>query len=145
MSLKSLSLFVTAVSVVAIVLLFLRHGLFSLSPVVIVLQVAAGLLMLWVRITFGRRSFHAAANPTKGRLVTHGPYRFLRHPIYAAVILFTLAGVSVHLSAINRLLALGVTAGMVTRMFCEESFLRAHYPEGAAYAARTTRVIPKLF
>jgi protein-S-isoprenylcysteine O-methyltransferase Ste14 len=145
MPLKSLSLFATAVSVIAIALLLLRHGLFSLSPVVIALQVVAGLLMLWARLTFGRRSFHAGANPTEGGLVTNGPYRFLRHPIYAAIILFTLAGVSVQLSAINILLALVVTGGMVTRMFCEEPFLRSHYPEYAAYAARTARVVPKLF
>jgi protein-S-isoprenylcysteine O-methyltransferase Ste14 len=40
------------------------------------------------RVTFGRRSFHAAANPTAGGLVTTGPYRLIRHPIYTAACLF---------------------------------------------------------
>jgi protein-S-isoprenylcysteine O-methyltransferase Ste14 len=51
-------------------------------------------LFLWARITFGRRSYHFVADPTKGGLVLGGPYRYIRHPIYAAMRLFTLAGVA---------------------------------------------------
>ena len=66
--------------------------LFSPSPIIIALQAAAVLLMIWARIIFGRRSFHAVANPTGGGLVTNGAYRHIRHPIYASVCLFTWAG-----------------------------------------------------
>ena len=48
--------------------------------------------MVAARITFGRRSFHAAANPTEGGLVTTGPYAYIRHPIYAAILYFVWAG-----------------------------------------------------
>jgi protein-S-isoprenylcysteine O-methyltransferase Ste14 len=64
---------------------FVTGNLFSSSPVVIAIQVGAGLLLVWARLAFGRRSFHLAANPTEGGLVTDGPYRYIRHPIYAAV------------------------------------------------------------
>lgn len=37
------------------------------------LQVLAVLLMVWARVTFGARSFHASAGPTEGQLVTTGP------------------------------------------------------------------------
>jgi hypothetical protein len=46
-------------------LLFTR-SVWSLSPLVIAPQVAALALMIWTRITFGRRSYHFAANPTEG-------------------------------------------------------------------------------
>jgi hypothetical protein len=69
-------------------------GLFSEivldAPFVLAPEAAAMALMLWVRVTFDRRSFHAVANPTEGGLVTTGPYRFVRHPIYTAVCLFVL-------------------------------------------------------
>ena len=58
----------------------------------------AFLLILWARVTFGRRSFHVVANPTEGGLVTSGPYRYIRHPIYAAICLFTWVGVAAHWS-----------------------------------------------
>src|SRR5258706_14047048 len=76
--------------------LLLTRSLFSSSPIVIALQVLALLLFLWARITFGRRSFHVVADPTAGGLVTDGPYRFIRHPIYAAFCLFISAGVAAH-------------------------------------------------
>jgi protein-S-isoprenylcysteine O-methyltransferase Ste14 len=78
--------------------LLYTRSLPSLSPFVIAPQAAAVALVIWARITFGRRSFHVAANPTPGGLVTTGSYRFIRHPIYTAVCLFTITGVLTHWS-----------------------------------------------
>ena len=78
--------------------LLAMRNLFSSSPLVISVQVVAFLLFLWARITFGRRSYHVVADPTEGGLVMGGPYRYIRHPIYAAMCLFTLAGVAGHWS-----------------------------------------------
>jgi protein-S-isoprenylcysteine O-methyltransferase Ste14 len=142
---KILSIIATTLSIVAIVALVFRHGLFSPSPVVIFFQALAIALMIWARQTFGLRSFHAAANPTEGGLVTRGPYRFIRHPIYAAVIIFSVAGVAGNLSVVNGALGLVIVAGMITRALCEERLLRVRYPEYADYARNTWRMIPLLF
>lgn len=125
--------------------LVLLHSLFSPSPLVIAAQVAAVLLMIWARRTFGLRSFHAGADPTGGGLVTTGPYRFIRHPIYTAICLFTWAGVLAHLSLPALLLAVLVTAGGLVRMLIEERLLVERYAEYRDYAARTRRMIPYLF
>jgi protein-S-isoprenylcysteine O-methyltransferase Ste14 len=140
-----LSIIATAISVLALATLILRHGLFSASPVVIALQVFAVLLMLWARMTLGARSFHFSANPTQGGLVTSGPYRYIRHPIYAAVVIFIVAGVVANLSILNGILGLIVVAGMTTRALCEERFLRAEYSEYTAYSSYTWRMIPFVF
>jgi protein-S-isoprenylcysteine O-methyltransferase Ste14 len=142
---KTLSIIATALSVLALATLVLRHGLFSPSPVVIILQVFAVLLMLWARTTLGTRSFHFSANPTKGGLVTSGPYRYIRHPIYAAVVIFIVAGVVANLSILNGILGLVVVLGMVIRALCEERFLRVEYSEYAEYSRHTWRMIPFVF
>ena len=142
MNLKGASLAATAILVVAIVGLLVRHQLFAAGWTSAAFQVLASLLMLWARLTFGVRSFHAGANPTEGGLVTSGPYRFVRHPIYAAILLFVWAGVASHGSLGGVLLAIVASGATAVRMASEERLLIERYPEYAAYAARTKRLLP---
>jgi protein-S-isoprenylcysteine O-methyltransferase Ste14 len=145
MNAKTRSLLATMLLVVCVVLLLLRHSLFAANPIGIALQALAALLMLWARITFGLRSFHATANPTAGGIVTAGPYRYWRHPIYASVLLFMWAGILAHRASPTLIdLALGAlaTAMTIVRVRAEEQLLRAAMPEYAAYADRTKRFIP---
>lgn len=142
---RRLSTPVFVVLLLAIAGLVYTRSLLARGPVAIGLQVAAVLLMVWARIAFGLRSFHYAANPTEGGLVTTGPYRFLRHPIYAAILLFLWAGIATNLSPVSVALGLVATAMLSLRMVFEESLVRQRYPEYAEYASRTKRVVPFLF
>ena len=145
MNLKRQSRLAFAVMVIGLVWMFQRQEIIARSlPAQIVQGCAVG-LMIAARITFGRRSFHAAADPTAGGLVTNGPYAFFRHPIYTAVCLFSLAGALTYRTpAAFGWLALIVT-GAVGRMLCEETLLRGRYPEYADYASRTARMVPYIF
>jgi protein-S-isoprenylcysteine O-methyltransferase Ste14 len=131
--------------VAGLVGLFYSGALFARRPAVIAIQVAAFALMVAARITFGRRSFHAAANPTEGALVTNGPYAYIRHPIYAAVMYFIWAGALDHFSW--RVLAYAelITAGAFTRMHLEEYLLVRKYPEYRAYKTRVRRILPFVY
>jgi protein-S-isoprenylcysteine O-methyltransferase Ste14 len=133
-------------SMIAGILLLLQNdGLLSLSPVVIAVQVLSLFLMIWARVTFGGRSFHATASPTEGGLVTTGPYRYVRHPIYAAALFITWAGVIGNLSVVNVAFGILTFVGGLTRMLCEETLIRVRYPEYDEYAKRTRRLIPFVF
>jgi protein-S-isoprenylcysteine O-methyltransferase Ste14 len=142
MHMKRLSIIAFVISVLALLTLIARGSLFAQGWLPIAIQIGAVCLMIWARLTFGLRSFHAAANPTSGGLITRGPYRFVRHPIYAAIIYFVWAGVLSHLSLINVCLGIIVTAGLAIRIRSEEHLLLGMYPEYADYAARTKRIIP---
>ncbi len=142
MNLRGASVAGFAVMIAGIGWLLQRGELLSHGVLGLAVQVFAFLLMVAARLTFGRRSFHAAATPTGGGLVTTGPYAWLRHPIYAAILYFTwAAAVDWHRPA-TAAAALLVTAGAAIRMYAEEALLRKVYPDYAAYRARTARVIP---
>jgi protein-S-isoprenylcysteine O-methyltransferase Ste14 len=125
--------------------LLATRTLFASSPLAISIQVLAALLFLWARITFGRRSYHVVADPTAGGLVTSGPYRYIRHPIYAAICLFTSAGAATHWSWYAGLFGGLVVGSLVLRIVCEESLVAARYPEYAQYAGTTWRMIPYVY
>lgn len=133
-------------AVAGLVGLIARGELFARNPVTIGLQASAFLFMVWARITFGMRSFHAAANTTEGELVTRGPYGIVRNPIYAAVILFAWVGVGAHLGLVSIVLGLLILGGMLVRIFAEERALRARYEDAyAAYCRRVKRLVPGVF
>lgn len=125
--------------------LCLSGSLFSSSPSVIVVQIMAVVLLLWARITLGLRSFHYGANPTPGALVTTGPYQFIRNPIYAAIWLFTWAGIAVHLTVATGIAGFLILTALLVRTFCEERLLRAHFSGYSDYAKRTARLVPFIF
>jgi protein-S-isoprenylcysteine O-methyltransferase Ste14 len=131
--------------VVGIAGLYGTGALFATHPAAIAVQVAAFLLMVAARITFGRRSFHAAANPTAGGVVSTGPYAYIRHPIYAAVMYFAWAGALDHRSWASAGAALLITIGAFIRMSVEERMVVDRYPEYAAYEARVRRIIPFIY
>jgi protein-S-isoprenylcysteine O-methyltransferase Ste14 len=101
--------------------------------------------VIWARVTFGRRSFHLPANPTEGGLVTTGPYRLIRHPIYTGVCLFTGVGVLAHWSWKAGLLGGLILGSALFRLFCEEALVVKRYPEYRQYAARSWRMVPFVF
>lgn len=117
-------------------------GLLGHSALTLALRGLAAAVMLWARLTFGRRSFHHAASPTEGALVTTGPYRYVRHPIYGSLGLFAGVGAVANWSKLHAVFGLVVLAALGVRISCEERVLRAAYPEYAEYAARTKRLLP---
>jgi len=141
-----ISLLGLVAAVAGLIGLISREELFDRNAITIGLQVCAFAFMVWARITFGMRSFHAAANPTEGELVTRGPFAFVRNPIYAAVILFAWAGVGAHLGLVSVALGLLVLAGMLVRIFSEERELQARYKDQyTAYRQRVKRLVPLVF
>ena len=125
--------------------LLYTRSLLSSFPLVISVQVLAIVLLIWARIAFGRRSFHFTAGPTEGGLVTRGPYRYIRHPIYTSACLFVWASVAGHWSWRTVLYGGLVLGGAVVRMFCEETLVVVRYPEYREYMKTTWRMIPYVF
>ena len=112
------------------------------------LLIAAGsVIRVWSVLTLGR--FFNREIEVRGdhRVVTTGPYRWLRHPSYTGVLL-ALLGFSLGQS--NWLsLAAGIalpTAGYIWRITSEEAVLTAVLAaDYTSYAARRKRLIPGVY
>jgi len=130
------------IAALALVSLVIQHHLFASNVLLMAVQAGAVFLMVWARITFGRRSFHATASATEGGLVQSGPFRFVRHPIYASILYFVWAGQIQSPTAAALEAAAVLTVALGVRMFLEERSLLATYPQYEAYSRAVKRVLP---
>jgi protein-S-isoprenylcysteine O-methyltransferase Ste14 len=128
--------------IAAIVILGVSGNLFSRSPIVIAVQAAAVVLNIWARSSFRRGTFRVTAEPGAPALITSGPFRFIRHPMYSAALILIWAGVLSHLSAMTLVVGAAVTAICGYRVVVEEQLLRAAYPEYLEYSRTTKALIP---
>jgi protein-S-isoprenylcysteine O-methyltransferase Ste14 len=80
-----------------------------------------------------------------GQLVAHGPYRRVRHPMYAAVLLLTAAAAVVAASGGAALAWTALLAVLVLKAGLEERWLAAHHAGYADYCRRTRRLLPGLY
>lgn len=130
------------VMVAAVVVLIATGNFYSPSPLVIACQVGAVALAVWAGGAFAPGQFAASPVPRGECVIRRGPYRFIRHPMYAASLLLIWATVLSHRSPLT--LAIGAAAILVVipRIEDEERRLRARYPDYAEYAHATRRLVP---
>ena len=133
------------IAVAGLAILVYGYHIISKNPAIIVIQVFAFFLMIWARKTFRSRSFHISAEPTEGGLVTDGPYKYWRHPIYAAVIYFGWACFIAFPQPEVLLAAALITVGLFIRILLEEKEIMKVYPEYAEYSKQAKRIIPFVF
>ena len=103
------------------------------------LMLAGTLLAFWSAWALGR-SFSLL--PQARELVTSGPYRYVRHPIYLGGFLITLGEVWLRWSPLVVALNVVFVVAQVARLRYEEALLERTFPEYAEYRARTSCVIP---
>lgn len=128
---------------VALVTLFPRANLSMIQTVIASSISIVGTGMSIIALAHLGRSFSLMAEAR--RLVTTGPYRIIRHPLYLFEELACVGVLLQFLSFYTALIFLLHILIQVQRMKNEEAVLEKAFPEYQAYKGRTARVIPKLY
>ena len=141
----------TGVSVIAVIVIadafrgggLAVHSLF-LAVIGVALFVCGIALAVWARLHLGRNWGMPMTQRAEPELVTSGPYRFVRHPIYSGLLTAMLGT-----ALVSNLLGLIVVAVLVAYFYycgrVEERNLAATFPAAyPEYRSRTKMLIPFL-
>jgi protein-S-isoprenylcysteine O-methyltransferase Ste14 len=102
-------------------------------------------LLIWSRVHLGRYWSAVVALKKDHRLIQTGPYRAVRHPLYAGIILASM-GVGLCVTTWSSLVGIALLATCFERRAHKEDALLASEfgAEFEAYRQRTGRLIPRL-
>ena len=100
---------------------------------------------LWAIFTMGRYINISPKLKENALLRTSGPYRFVRHPMYLALVVFCGAFVLSNISLYTFALWLALLFILGIKINYEERILRSRFPDYSSYAKKTKRIIPFLY
>jgi protein-S-isoprenylcysteine O-methyltransferase Ste14 len=109
---------------------------------VVVLVIGSGLLV-WTFRSLGRNLTDTVVTRQRHTLVVHGPYRWIRHPLYDAVALLTVAISLIAASWFFFVTGIAALCLLIIRTRTEEANLLARFGDDyRRYMERTGRFVP---
>jgi protein-S-isoprenylcysteine O-methyltransferase Ste14 len=122
----------------------LRAGRLPVDAVLV--AAAAVALGLWALSANRPGNFNIRPQPRAGgQLVQHGPYRWIRHPMYSALLLAGVAAARGAGDVETWLVLAALAVVLVIKANVEERELTERYPAYRAYQRHTRRFMPGLY
>lgn len=113
---------------------------------ILIIETIAAILGIWAVVSMEMHTLTVLPAVKKGgQLCTTGPYRFIRHPMYTAVLLLLLALLLNDYSVSGLIVFLIVSVDLIVKMNVEEKILIAHYANYKDYMKFTKRIIPFVY
>ena len=101
---------------------------------------------LWAIVTIRIGNFNVTPDVKQnGQLVQTGPYQFIRHPMYLALLLVALALVCSQFSLLRLGIWMVLLVVLIVKMAFEEQLLAAHFTNYTHYQQQTYRLIPFIY
>ncbi|QQG48441.1 MAG: isoprenylcysteine carboxylmethyltransferase family protein [archaeon] len=140
---------IAGLAVSAFDIVILRHGRFipgAFEGLGLALFVAGIAIYVAARLTLGRFFSETVEIKPGHRLIMRGPYRYIRHPIYLAVILFAFSIPTVLGSLYGFVTILALMPMLIVRVRFEEKVLASTFgQEYVEYVRKTKRLIPYIY
>jgi protein-S-isoprenylcysteine O-methyltransferase Ste14 len=103
-------------------------------------------LLVWASVLLGRLLIHEAAVREDHALIDRGPYRFVRHPVYAGFLALLLGSSVASLNVCLWLLWPVSLLGILIQAASEEQLLGERFGQDyERYVRRTGRLVPRFW
>lgn len=112
----------------------------------IIIQFLGFILGIWAVLAMKVGNFHILPDPFSwSRLVTSGPYRLIRHPMYLALLMVTLPLVISTFTVFRLALYLVLLVTLLLKLNFEENLLRRQLEGYDQYTQQSFRLIPFIY
>ncbi len=140
------SIVLVFIQLFAIGYLFFSGPLIPEDPFVFIIFIAGVFLAIWSLYAFRTTKFNLLPEiPENAALVTSGPYRLIRHPMYTSILLIA-TSLLISDPLPSRMLVFVVLVGVVLyKTHMEEKYLDRHFKEYGNYKAQTQKLVPFLY
>lgn len=112
----------------------------------LIIELVGAALGIWAVLSMGIGRFNIVPDPKDGsRLVTRGPYRLIRHPMYLALLLLTLPLIIADFTWWRGMFWLALLIDLVLKLNYEETLLEKKLDGYIEYKRRSYRLIPFIY
>lgn len=141
------SVFLVSIQFLCLAALILTGSAIVSATGALVLEIASVVFGIWT-VYYVKRIGKLNVFPelrAGARLIYRGPYTWIRHPMYLAVILFGLSLLLDHFSWLRSGIWIILTGDLLLKIRYEEGMILKQFPEYGAYIKATKKLIPFIF
>jgi protein-S-isoprenylcysteine O-methyltransferase Ste14 len=127
-------------------LIALTGSLFPSNIFLLVVELLGFAIGVWAVLVMGLGKFNITPDPlSSSRLVSRGPYRLIRHPMYLALLLVTSPLIAADFSWLRLFIWLILLVDLLLKLNYEEGLLTTQLTGYAEYKQNSYRLIPFIY
>ena len=140
------SAMLVSVQLVCIVILVVTGPVIPRQLWPLIAMCAGITLIVWAVAKIRFYNLRIEPEPSKeSRLITSGPFRLIRHPMYSGGMLIGVAWVWNDFSLLRLFMLVILFVDFLVKLHYEERLLTERFPEYAEYMKRTKRLVPFVY
>jgi protein-S-isoprenylcysteine O-methyltransferase Ste14 len=119
---------------------------FDPKIIVFLLGSVSVVLVLWSVYAMRSSNLNVFPDVRRGSsLIRQGPYKIIRHPMYLAVILFSISLLLTNVNLLRILTLALLIIDLVIKIEYEETLLIKEFPDYSKYKVKTYKLIPLIY
>ena len=137
--------FLVLIQILSIIFIMLTGKIIPSNPVLFIFLIISLLFAIWAMAEMKFRFNIFPALLQNSSLVTSGPFKLVRHPIYSSLLLMTMIWIFSDPTLPRIIVWLILTGVLNLKIHIEEKILTGEFPDYIDYKSKTKKLIPFIY